>query len=478
MNTLRFSAVSAAVIVVAAALFIFPGRSLALGKEADAMCTPVKQECACGMVMGPKGCTGGANKFMCPCWDTTAGFKTTGVCVAEQKCEAKATGGLNGMGLDQVAKILGDLMSKLMQQKGGGSGADATPPSANQNPSYPPTCTITSSTVSTDASSTTATLNWSSSYDVTSASISPNLGQVQPNGSQTVTASTSVSYTMTVTGPGGTSNCYATLIGGSGTGNGTDLSNLLFGTTGSTSTTDTSNTNTDTTGTITNVASTTSLTPVDQSQPVTLNPFTNPAYLLPGLRGDIKVLNNGATIVAGNRNQTTNSEVAGFYGSNTFSGQPTGLVANLCQNRPWASNFLSYVIPPTFFDGLCSLRGYTVGLPQQAPTVTVTQTAPQTTTTSTTTQKPATSTVQTIPARVRIWAAPATVPLGSRTSIFWTSQGVTDCKETSPDGSFSQNTLSGGASTVPLTGATTYTISCVDMSGNPVTSEVTVRMAI
>ena len=72
---------------------------------------------------------------------------------------------------------------------------------------------------------------------------------------------------------------------------------------------------------------------------------------------------------------------------------------------------------------------------------------------------------------------PATVPLGARTTIFWNTENVTNCTETSPDGSFSQTSLSGGAATVPLTEATTFTISCLDSQQNPATDYVTVSIA-
>jgi hypothetical protein len=63
--------------------------------------------------------------------------------------------------------------------------------------------------------------------------------------------------------------------------------------------------------------------------------------LPPGAYGDVKILSNGTTIIAGVRD--SNSEVAGFFGSNSTNGQSA--VAKLCTNRPWASNFLSYVVP-------------------------------------------------------------------------------------------------------------------------------------
>jgi hypothetical protein len=75
-----------------------------------------------------------------------------------------------------------------------------------------------------------------------------------------------------------------------------------------------------------------------------------------------------------------------------------------------------------------------------------------------------------------IWAVPSSVPLGARTTVFWNAKGVTSCTETSPDGSFSQSSLSGGAATVPLSGPTTYTISCTTPAGGHITNYVTVQL--
>src|SRR5690606_22420378 len=102
-------------------------------------------------------------------------------------------------------------------------------------------------------------------------------------------------------------------------------------------------------------------------------PSIQPSQITGGVRGDIAVFETGATVVGGVRSDT--SEVAGCIGANTF-GDSQGLVANMCRTRPWASNFLSRIISPSFFDGLCSWRGYTVGEPAPqitAPVVTVQQ---------------------------------------------------------------------------------------------------------
>ena len=76
-----------------------------------------------------------------------------------------------------------------------------------------------------------------------------------------------------------------------------------------------------------------------------------------------------------------------------------------------------------------------------------------------------------------IWSVPATARLGSRVTIFWSAKNVVSCIETSPDGSFAETSLSGGAATVPITGPTTYSISCTQADGKHVNNYVTVEIA-
>ncbi len=206
----------------------------------------------------------------------------------------------------------------------------------------------------------------------------------------------------------------------------------------------------------------------------------------PGAYGDVKILENGTTIIAGNRGK--NSEVVGFFGLSGGTTQQGSAVQRLCTARPWGTNFLSFIIPSTFFDSLCTWRGYSVGPKTTTPPPTTTTTAPKTQvqpaqtgktqpkTTQPTTTPPATNTAA--KPKVDIWASPTTVPLGARTSIFWNTSNVQSCVQTSPDGSFSHKTLQGGASTVPLASATTFTISCIGLDGLPYTDNVTVMIAI
>lgn len=433
-RTLSVAALIVAVGAIAGLAFLMltPRQSGAEGLMGDMQC--VGLQCPCGTGPGQNGpCSGAGNgKLNCPCSDVTSGFPTSGICVSATppKCKAVSTGGKDGFGLDKVMQILGPLMQQLMKGgQGGGSGSGS------------------GSTGSTPSNSSGCAQYYQVSVPTTDA-----CAYYVPPISESLT--------------GGTT----------GVGVSDQLLNALGGTASETNTNTNTNTNVSDSLTQTqNTSVTTAATATTTVSTPTVVVPANPANLLPGVRGDIQVLNNGATILAGTRDAASNSEIAGFYGADSFNGQSTGIVGNLCKSRPWSGNFLSNIIPPSFFDGLCSLRGYQVGTPAKVtPTVTIVQSIPQKVT-----PKPvATTTAPTVPAKVDIWAVPATIPLGSRTSVFWNTQGVTSCTETSPDGSFSQSSLSGGASTVALTGATTFTISCLTPDGSHVTDYVTVNLSI
>ena len=81
-----------------------------------------------------------------------------------------------------------------------------------------------------------------------------------------------------------------------------------------------------------------------------------------------------------------------------------------------------------------------------------------------------------MPPEADIWAEPASVRLGTRTYIFWNARGVVSCEERGP--SFEQNSLSGGASTVPISGPTTFVIECLTSASTTVRDSVTVQIAI
>ena len=379
----------------------------ALGLDADAMCFPSRDYgCPCGVVCHKGGPPGGMN---CLCSDNTSGFTTAGVCIAANKCQAKSTGGGPIGDISKLLEGISKLMEALKGKGGGGEGG---------SPSTPAGCTTY--------------------YQVSTPSSDPCAYYVPQT-------STSLNGTSTNNTSGNSAS---------------DLLNALSGTNNTTNTTNTTNTGTSTTTNSTN--STT--TPVRNSPSTVL--FIKQQSVLsstpPGVSGDIRITQNGATILVTNPNGPANSVTAGFLGTNSVGGAaPQGIVQGWCQNRPWASNFLSAIIPPTFFDGLCTVRGFQVGKPiiVAAPAVILTQTKtttpavkpvvkPVATTTATTT-----SVISGPAPEADIWAVPTAVALGSRATVFWNSKNAASCTITSPDGSFSHKTLSGGGATVPLAGA-------------------------
>jgi hypothetical protein len=424
---------------------------------ADAQCVPAKPVCGCRLIMEDGKCKSGENKFLCPCKDPRG---VAGICTGDQKCKAVSYQGLGGgsQGIDQgmqaLGQALGGIFQKLMGgQPGGGSSGGSSDGSGSGS----------------GGGSGFGGSGCTHYYQVSTQTSDPCAYYVPP-----------------VSGG----------LGGIGSSSaGSDLLNSLFDTTGSQQN-------------ISNLLNGNGSGPNIADQIITggngggnnsqgsgsgaqavntlLNPFNPSAVstlpLQSGLSGNIFITGSGATFQVNSQDTNSNSAVAGFLGSDVTTGEPQGLVAGLCQSRPWTSNFLSVIVPASFFDGLCSWQGYQVGQPAPQPGIgggsnpvldqhPVISPHPRPGTGSGTT-------TPIIPPRVAIWAVPASVPLGARTSIFWTSQGVTGCMETSPDGSFSQNTLSGGASTVALAGITTFTISCISPDGSPVTDYVTVTISL
>ena len=224
-------------------------------------------------------------------------------------------------------------------------------------------------------------------------------------------------------------------------------------------------------------------TPAPTSTP-RATPFVgNPGLIEvnPGVSGNIEFHDKGATIHI--TRETGGTTVAGFYGSDSAAA-PTGLVQTWCASRPWATNFLSRIIPSGFFDGLCTLRGYAVGIVPRSPNASrapgVEVPRQQQTVTSFTSNpiQPVAKPKPVIPAgRADIWAVPSSVRLGSRATVFWNAIGVTSCEETSPEGGFTHNTISGGAETVAISGPTTFSISCVTQAGAHITNYTTVNLA-
>lgn len=432
-TTSRLFVVLSSVALVCASLFFWaPAPTSAAGTAADAMCIPAwDYACPCGQVCKQGGPPGGQG---CPCQDTTNMFTTPGKCVAALKCLATGAPGQNGgMGdLKQALDAIKSIMDMMKgQQGGGGGGGDQS--GANPNGTTP------------------GLGGCAQYYNVTTPSSDPCAVYIPP-----------VSDSLNASSSSAAGDLISSLLNGAYVSNNTDTS---AGATNSSNTGTQSQTQTQT------------QSQTQTTQTVQATSTAAPAALVPGVSGDIQYSSENVTVLVNNVDTKAGTQVAGFYGTDA-GGQPTSVITNMCQGRPWATNFLSFIIPSSFFDSLCELRGYKVGTPAApAPAV---KTVSKPVVTKTTTPKPApvaTSTEPYVEPQADIWAVPANVPLGARTTVFWNAKGVSSCQETSPDGSFSQNSLSGGAATVPLSGATTYTISCLTPKGDHITNYVTVNLS-
>lgn len=503
MKSLTSSVVlSALVLALGVTFFVaMPHTANAVGMDADKQCIPAKKECGCGFFKDGKGkCTVPGNKYQCPCTDNTNGFTTTGICVDNNKCLGQQTQGLDGKGMEAVMKGLMDALQKLMQGQqgggggGGGEGATSQPPPtcsivATTNTTTTDTATSTTATTTTGTATTTtlATLSWTSA-NATEATIEPGIGAVSTTGTRIVVPFAGTTYVLSVTGPGGYYSCSATLSGGAGVLStastiGDTLLDALNSSNGQTSISDLLNSaanNQGTGGTSATGVNTLLGLNSDGTSPATTTRVTlgypstgtgGTLGSLPGQRGNIVVDGSGAMIIAGVR--TSNSETASFYGSGSSASEPKSFVGKMCVSRPWASGLVSKLIPTSFFDSLCSWQGYQVGVLAPSGPATPIRTA----TGQPTKAQPQTPvTQQTLNPQAKIWAQPASVRLGSRTSLFWTSSDVQSCSVAGPN--FTANTLAGGASTVPLSGEATFTITCKAANGTTVTQSATVTIAL
>ncbi|OGG74137.1 hypothetical protein A3A40_03160 [Candidatus Kaiserbacteria bacterium RIFCSPLOWO2_01_FULL_54_20] len=426
--------------------FVSHAAKLTTGNES---CIPVYEECGCSQRKNSKGqCVPGINRWKCQCDETPPGGKVTAICVHQLDCKGTGTekGGLgDAKGFLDIIKGVMDLLKPKEQPQS---------PQQQQQPQ-------------------TGTQGCTKYYQVTTPSTDPCAYYVPPTSTSllntpTGTQQNNLTSELLNALSGGTGNGLDNVFGeegSGGSGSGGNVSDLLNGITGDNEDESTTTSTRDST----TATATTSDGRVDYTG--TKGKGVN---VQSGTRGDIEVTGTGATVVAGARDSEANTEVAGFYGGDAMGGQPQGVVANMCRNRPWADSIVTYVIPPSFFDSLCVWRGYQVGVPKAPSPPVLNQQVKQGTT------SPATPKVQlpSEPAEVEIWAVPERVPLGTRTSVFWNTRGVESCTVTSPDGSFNESTLSGGASTVPLTGPTTFTISCLTQDNKPVTDYVIVNLTI
>lgn len=389
--------------------------------------------------------TGGVVTSRCNTLNDCKGVKFT-----NQQGKSQGVGNVKGF-LDIVKGVM-DIIKGVQPPPGGGGGGGG----AQQPPTDSTRCTAY--------------------YQVTAPSSDPCAYYVPPTSSSLLTH--------TDIGAGASNSLLEALGGGSalnvsdellGAINPPNVSDQLLGVINNTS--QPSETSQTQTPTLTSAPTPTATPTGTASGPVTNNLGGQAVSLQAGTQGNIEMTPTRATVVAHARDTEANTEVAGFYGSNTIGGEaPQGLVARMCQSRPWASSIVTYIIPPSFFDGLCAWRGYPVGAPTQPSQQVIVQQVRLSPSTSTTQQASQLAPIA-VP-EVDIWAVPPRVPLGARTSIFWNTKGVVSCIVSSPDGSFDEHALSGGAATVPISGATTFTISCLTADGKPVTDYVMVNLAI
>lgn len=414
--------------VVSFFVFSLPVFVQAAPGDADAMCNPVDVRCPCGTRMTSDGCKGGANMHQCACFETVNGGKIAGKCGAPNKCLGMtfqsdvASGGMDAGALSQLSQLVQQLMGAM--KGGGGGGGGGMPP--------------------TDSGATGCTTY----YQVTVPSSDP-CAIYNPSGVLDAAGGSG--------GSSGVADGLLDALGGSGSQNPSNVSDKLLDTTKNT-----------TGGTQTNTAT--------KTPAATTNASSSVKAAAPGLSGDVRIGSAGATIIANLRQGM--SEVAGFFGGSTGgASQALSAAGKLCASRPWAGSFVSNVIPTSFFDGLCEWRGYQAGVAMPTNTSKTSTITP--TSGSTASQQQGISlqpSASNVPPEVDIWAEPASVRLGTRTYIFWNARGVASCKGSGP--SFSQNTLSGGASTVPITGPTTFTIECLSTASTTIKDSVTVQIAI
>ena len=375
--------------------------------------------CPCGAVCKKGGPPGGQG---CPCGEAPPGGKVTGVCVAAINC--KGTGTEAG-GIGDVSSMLGILksvMDLLKKKEDGGGGGDGS-----------------------DVSAPFGTTTCRAYYQVSVPSSDPCAYYVPP-----------VSTLFNESASGTDSRASTELLNALNVG-----LDSAFGVEPAVD---------DATGTTPSASGTSSPESSLSKQAVDVGAGKSPD----GAFGDIVTTDTGGTIYANSRDVGQNIEVAGFFGADTFVGKMQNAVGNMCKERPWAGSLVVRIIPESFFDGLCSWRGYQVGTPAPPPPPVPPQPAPKSKTATTSPPAPQTPTGE---PKVDVWAVPESVSLGLRASIFWSTKNVDSCAVSSSGGNFNESKLSGGAATVPLTSDTTFTISCVAPGGETLSDEVTVTIS-
>ena len=401
-----FALASALAVVFGLYYFLSPKSAGGAGNMADMQCATTKIMCPpCSrMYLDSKGkCTIPGNTFMCPCFDTTSGFTTNGVCTGPTKCSAKSGDGQNGMPMIPMLPMPMPMDMPMMPMDCG-SGFGGT------------------SGIQTDHSTTsTSTKACPNAYTPPSYNDFNNSGNFTNPTIDFTPSSSSISDLIDTTNTGSPTKFAVA----SSTGNNTTfVGGQVFGLTG-------------------------------------------------GISGDLKIIGTAVTAFVSNRDAQNNAQVSGFYGQTApTQAAAVQVVTTMCRTRPWAANFLSFIVPATFFDSICTLRGFPVG---QATSKGKTKTSSPSSSTSKT-KTVASPPPPYVKPKVDVWAVPESVRSGFRTSIFWQASGVKSCSIVSADGLFAENSLSGHSASAPLTGATTFTMTCQTATSSPVIDRVTVNV--
>ncbi|OGG79732.1 hypothetical protein A3A39_04360 [Candidatus Kaiserbacteria bacterium RIFCSPLOWO2_01_FULL_54_13] len=402
-----------------------------LTMKSDAMCDPVWIDpCGCKKKLVSGKCMPSPNMHLCACWDDPPGGRVSGICVASFNCEGQTSTDQYGktQGMGSLGQFM-DMLKKLAEKGGGGGGGEQPQPEQQAGQE----CTAP--------------------YQVSAPSSDPCAVYIPPTSDSLLSAgadSSAINDLLQALGSGGSgaSGIEFTLVGTGETSTGVTVARPEG-----------------------EGAQPPTGQVVEISTPL---PAAQGAPLPSGREGDIVVSDTGATIFARARDAEQNTESAGFFGVDVLVGKVQNAIVNVCKSRPWAGSFVSYLIPPSFFDDLCAWRGYEVGIlppPVELPATTVKKSAPSP-------APPPSAPQPSSEPKVDIWAVPATVALYARASVFWNTKGVESCTIRSADGSFNESKLSGGAATVPLSSATTFTISCLTPDGKSLTDSVTVNLAI
>lgn len=407
---------------------------------ANAMCNPVIPACPCGTVPSKAGCVPGPNMFQCPCYDVTLSFMTVGFCAAPVYCQAIKVPGLLGIGMQVGQGVVSSILRNALgggsqQRQGGGTGTRTViPPTPTGCRQY-----YRTSVPSSDPCAVYVPATSTSSVDRDYVQrLLDALRQPQRSGTQTVTPparTTQQTQTPAVQQRA------------------PDISDSLF-----------------------NWAQFLPQQPKTPQQPK--NTFIQEL----GSRSEFRITPTSATLEAGFRDDTANVETSAFFGTGSGAGTPSP-AQRLCLVRPWQHPIVSTYLHASLFDSLCTNRGFAAGVSAtpDAPVVPAPARRSSTPPASKTTVKPTSTPAYTGPyvePSIDIWAVPSRVSIGSRTSIYWYSKGVVSCTVTSPDGSFKQGGLSNlyGASTVPLSDTTVFSLSCLTPDNRPITDYVTVNV--